>query len=251
LAVNAFNAHDVKVKNAGNNTPQVTYNSSPSSANSSPSSCHGEFCQCHLSRYEDPSDFTRRYELPPMLPPLSFQDSESMDSLLYPPGIPLAPVGIPVPDSDQFTGVPPARQASMSARSTTSLLQGHYDDDANSSQHSPKMPGSNFFKLPHPDSKFPPLAINTGTSGHLNHLGFFLPPFPGQNSLANNGPNSPDPDSILEQQLELVVEAVQRKLQFGTFSPRAQDSLKLINALVSTETLVTTTSARTNPKPSL
>ena len=60
-----------------------------------------------------------------------------MDSLLYPPGIPL--VGIPGPDSDQFTVVPPARQASKSPRNT-SLMQ-NYDDDANSGQHNPKIQG--------------------------------------------------------------------------------------------------------------
>lgn len=102
---------------------------------------------------------------------------------------------------------------------------------------------SNFFKLPRPD---PPLTINTS-----DHMDFFLPPFPGaaiQNLLANNNSSSPDPDSILEQHLELVLEAVQKKLQsgLGTFSPRA---LKLLNALVSTEILVN--NARTNPKPSL
>ena len=98
--------------------------------------------------------------------------------------------------------------------------------------------------MSHPDSKLPPLTINT--SGRLNDMDFFLSPFLGgivQNSLANNITNPPDPDSILEQQLELVVEAVQRKLHSGNFSPRAQESLKLINALISTETL--DTSART------
>ena len=72
-----------------------------------------------------------------MLPPLSFQ--ESMESLLYPPGI--SPVGFPGPDSDQSKVVPPARQASM-VPSDTSLMQVNFDDDANSGQHdSPKMPG--------------------------------------------------------------------------------------------------------------
>ena len=72
-----------------------------------------------------------------MLPPLSFQ--ESMESLLYPPGIP--PVGFPGPDSDQSTVVPPARQASMLSRDAP-LMQVNFNDDTNSGQHSPKMPGS-------------------------------------------------------------------------------------------------------------
>lgn len=62
-----------------------------------------------------------------------------MDSLLFPPGI--LPVGISGPDSDQFTVVSPAGQASMSPKNT-SLMQANYDDDdAHSSQHSRKMPG--------------------------------------------------------------------------------------------------------------
>ena len=75
-------------------------------------------------------------------------------------------------------------------------------------------------------------------------MGFFLPPIHGatvQNALANAGDSTsaPDPDSILEDQLELLLKAVKKKLQSGNFSPRAQDSLKLINTLVSTETPVT------------
>ena len=75
-------------------------------------------------------------------------------------------------------------------------------------------------------------------------MGFFLPPIHGatvQNALANAGDSTSasDPDSILEDQLELLLKAVKKKLQSGNFSPRAQDSLKLINTLVSTETPVT------------
>jgi hypothetical protein len=104
------------------------------------------------------------------------------------------------------------------------------------------------FKLPGPDSKFAPLTINT--SGLTNHMGFFLPLLSGaadQNAFANNSTSSSDPDSTLEDQLELVLKtlSLQKKLQSGTFSPRAQDSLKLINTLVSTETPVTSASART------
>ena len=71
-----------------------------------------------------------------------------------------------------------------------------------------------------------------------------MPPIHGatvQNALENAGDSTsaPDPDSILEDQLELLLKAVKKKLQSGTFSPRAQDSLKLINTLVSTETPVT------------
>lgn len=84
-------------------------------------------------------------------------------------------------------------------------------------------------------------------------MSFFLPPFPGatdQNALANDSStSSPDPDSIFEKQLESLLETLQDKLQSGSFSPRAQDRLKLINALVSTETLVT--SARTSTCESL
>lgn len=105
--------------------------------------------------------------------------------------------------------------------------------------------GSNFFNLPDPDSKFAPLTINT--SSLTNHMGFFLPQIHGaavQNVLANNSTSSPDPDSILEDQLELLLQSVfKKKLQSGTLSPRAQENLKLISTLVSTETPVT--SART------
>ena len=78
-------------------------------------------------------------------------------------------------------------------------------------------------------------------------MGFFLPQIHGaavQNVLANNSTSSPDPDSILEDQLELLLQSVfKKKLQSGTLSPRAQENLKLISTLVSTETPVT--SART------
>jgi hypothetical protein len=68
-----------------------------------------------------------------------------MDSLLCPPGIP--PVGIPEPNSYQFTGVPPAKQASMSPRNsklqvaidTTSLM--HVNDDDDDANSGLKMPG--------------------------------------------------------------------------------------------------------------
>jgi hypothetical protein len=136
--------------------------------------------------------------------------------------------------------------------------------------------GSKIFDLPAsgPDSKLPPLTINT--SGHLDHMSFFLPPFPGaavQNALGNNGttdfswlrlnhPHSPQhlvespqaitsssqdsqDNSILERQLELVLENVQRELQSGNFSPRVQDKLRLINSLVSSSAESSVTSART------
>ena len=139
--------------------------------------------------------------------------------------------------------------------------------------------GSKIFKLPDPDSgsRLPPLTINT--SGHLNHMSLFLPPFPGasvQNALGNNGsirdfswsrPNHPqfsqypvespqattssssqdsqDLSSILESELEFVLEKVQKELQSGNFSPRIQDKLRLINALVSESTTETPISART------
>lgn len=105
--------------------------------------------------------------------------------------------------------------------------------------------GPKNFKLPGPDSRFPPLTINT--SGHTNHMGFYMPPFlqagaPVQNAFANNStsPSSQDPNSILlEQQLELVLKTVQKKLQSGTFSPRDRE---LLNALVPTETPTPVTS---------
>jgi hypothetical protein len=138
--------------------------------------------------------------------------------------------------------------------------------------------GSKNFKLPGPDSKFPPLTINT--SGHPNHMGFFLPSFPAvavQNALGTNNtadiswsrPNShsphylvesplatnssqgfSDPNSILEQQIELLLETVQKKVQSGTFSPRAQNSLKLINDLISMETPVASARTSTCESPS-
>ena len=114
--------------------------------------------------------------------------------------------------------------------------------------------GSKNVKLPARDSKFPPLSINT--SIHPNNMGFsFLPPFSDdatvQNELSTTGnsTSSSDPDAILEQHLELLLKAVQQKS--GTFSPRAQDRLKLLNALVSTETLVTTSARSTATSESL
>ena len=193
-----------------------------------------EFCQSN--RYGVPSHSTRS-EPPPTLPPLRLPDS--LDDLFFPPpGIPQ--VGIPGPDSDRITVVP--------------------SDDADSSQHSPKMPGeysliqykitffeNNFlhlgsknFKLPGPDSKVPHLTIDT--SGHTNDMEFSFSDA-AIKAFASCSTSSTDPDSTMEQQLDDSImehlELAVKKLQSGSVSPRARDSLyKLLSVLASPDTPV-------------